>query len=464
MSVQGMLFHLNNMNRNLITRLLAGVGLTIFLATSHGKTLQSRSGQFVISWANDPLSTPYLNTLERRRGFIALTPDLISLTAERIKDGIMEALGLQDTWRNKIRITISTGSSKAQSFVTFPARYSNGWGYRVLLKTKISEDIWIRNLVHVILMEMVNRPSPEHMCDPPAWLVEGLRQYVVHSSLTDHSLTVDDMVEVGDLNGRLGKPVPWFYKRNPTFLAKEFLRKNNPLTAEQIFQASSELASTSNFRHSAHLMFAELLQTPQGVDSMHRFVELLTQYFNAQTAFHQAYSDSFPNMLELEKWWAVITASVTQFNDRRRWDMAKSLSELGAILNPQAKVAIDKESLPAWRQFTFQDILAYWRGEERISTLDHISRQLQMLKAQSLLEVIPLVDKYMVFIREFKDQLGRVGFSPKQRGQLILRESQVINNGLRRLANLEQEREAFLAKYKALDDLATAPDTNRSAR
>ena len=136
-----MLFHLNNMNRNLITRLLAGVGLTIFLATSHGKTLQSRSGQFVISWANDPLSTPYLNTLERRRGFIALTPDLISLTAERIKDGIMEALGLQDTWRNKIRITISTGSRKTQSFVTFPARYSNGWGYRVLLKTKISEDI-----------------------------------------------------------------------------------------------------------------------------------------------------------------------------------------------------------------------------------------------------------------------------------------------------------------------------------
>ena len=81
-----------------------------------------------------------------------------------------------------------------------------------------------------------------------------------------------------------------------------------------------------------------------------------------------------------------------------------------------------------------------------------------------MLEVIPLVDKYMAFIREFKDQLGRVGFSPKQRGQLILRESQVINNGLRRLANLEQEREAFLAKYKALDDLATAPDTNRSVR
>jgi hypothetical protein len=49
----------------MITRLLAGVGLAIFLATSHGKTLQSKSGQFVISWASDPLPTPYLNTLER---------------------------------------------------------------------------------------------------------------------------------------------------------------------------------------------------------------------------------------------------------------------------------------------------------------------------------------------------------------------------------------------------------------
>lgn len=464
MSVQGMLFHLDNLNRNLITFLLVGIGLITFLATSHGKTLQSKSGQFVISWASDPLSTPSLNTLERGQGFIALTPDLISLTAERIKDGIMEALGVEDTWRNKIRITINTGSRKTQSFVTFPTRYSNGWGYRVLLKTKISEDIWIRNLVHVILMEMVNRSSPEHMCDPPAWLVEGLRQHVVHSSLADHSLTVDDMIEVGGVNGRLGKPVPWFYKRDSTFLAKQFLRGNNPLTAEQIFQANSELASTPHFRHSAHLMFAELLKTPQGVDSMHRFVELLPQYFNAQTAFHQAYHDSFPNMLELEKWWAVITASVTQFNDQRRWDMAKSLSELGAILNPQAKVAFDKESLPTWRQFVFQDILAYWRGEERIATLDHITRQLQLLKAQSVLEVIPMVDKYIAFIRDFKDQLRRVGFSPKQKGQPILRESQAINNGLRRLAKLEQEREAFLAKYKALDDLATAPDTNRSAR
>ena len=461
---KGMLFSLKNMNHSLVSRFLAGLWLSTFLVVTHGETLQSKSGQFVITWANDLVHTPHLNTLERSRGFIALTPDLVSFTAERIKEGIIEALGVQDTWRNKIRITFSSGRRNTQPFVTLPTRYSNGWGYRVLLKPKISEDVWVRNLVHVILLEMVNRPSPEHMCDPPAWLVEGLRQYVVHSSLLDPSLTVGDMIEVGNSNNRLGKPVPWFYKRKSTFLAKEFLRANDPLTAGQIFEASSGITSSSNFRHCAHLMFAEMLQINQGARLMHRFIELLPQYFNAQTAFHRAYSQTFPNMLELEKWWAVTTASITQFNDKRRWDMEKSLYELGAILNPPAKVALDKDSLPAWRKFTFKDVLAYWEGEQRIAQLDHITQQLKLLKAQSLLEIIPLVDQYLTFIGEFKDHLSQVGFAPDRRGELMARESQIIKSGLRRLAKLEKEREGFLAKYKALDEVAAANKANLSPR
>lgn len=461
---KGMLFSFNMINCKLISRFLAGIWLFVCLVVTHGETLQSKSGQFVITWANDLVRIPSLNTLERSRGLIALTPDLVSLTAERIKEGIIEALGVQDTWRNKIRIIISSGRRHSEPFLTLPTRYTNGWGYRVVLKPKISEDVWVRNLIHVILLEIVNRPSPEHMCDPPEWLVEGMRQYVVHSSLMDHSLTVDDMVEVGNSNNRLGKPVPWFYKRKPTFVAKEFLRVNDPLTADQIFQARPEIVSSSNFRHCAHLMFAELLKINQGAVSMHRFVELLPQYFNAQTAFHRAYSKSFPNMLELEKWWAVITASVTQFNDKRRWDMERSLSELGVILNPAAKIALDKESLPTWRKFTFKDVLAYWKGEQRISQLDHITHQLQLLKAQSLLEVIPLVDQYLVLISEFKDQLSQVGYAPDKRGQLVARESQIIKSGLRRLAKLEKEREGFLAKYKALDEVAAASKSNLSSR
>ncbi len=436
----------------------------ISVVAGHGETLQSKSGQFVISWANDLLSTPQLNTLERNQGLIALTPDLISLTAERIKDGIIEALGVQDTWRNKIRITISSGRRNSQPFVTLPTRYTNGWGYRVVLKPKIREDVWIRNLVHVILLEIVNRPSPEHMCDPPAWLIEGLRQHVVHSSLMDHSLTVEDMIEVGNPNNNLGRPVPWFYKRKPTFAAQQFLRTNDPLSAEQIFHASPSLTETANFRHCSHLMFSEMLQMVNGARSIHRFIELLPRYFNAQTAFHQSFAENFPNMLELEKWWAVTTASVTQFNEKRRWDMEKSLTELGTILNPPAKVALNKDSLPSWRRFSFEDVVGYWKGKERLAQLDHITQQLQLLKAQSLLEVIPLVDKYLSFISEFKEQLSQVGYAPDKRGQLVARESQIIKRALRSLARLEREREGFLAKYKALDEVEAASNGNLSSR
>ena len=445
-------------------RIFVGLCMIVCFAWVSGETLQSKSGQFVITWADDLVAKPRLNTLERSQGLIALTPDLISLTAERIKDGMIDILGVQDTWRNKIRITISSARRSNQPFVTIPTRYANGWGFRIVLKPKIREDIWIRNLVHVILLEIVNRPSPEHMCDPPTWLIEGIRQNVVHSSLVDHSLTVGDMIEVGNPNNNHGRPVPWFYKRKSTFIAKEFLRTQSPLSAEQIFHASPELAETYNFKHCAHMMFAELMQMHQGAGSMQRFIELLPQYFNSQTAFHKAYSQTFPNMLELEKWWAVITASVTQFNEKRRWDMEKSLTELGGILNPPAKVALDKNSLPIWRTYAFKDVLTDWSGEKRIAQIDHITQQLQLLKAQSLLEVIPLLDQYINMINRFKDQMTQVGFATDKRGQLVARESQIVNRTLRSLAQLEKEREGFLAKYKALDNVAAATGANTSQR
>lgn len=460
----GMPFSDTTAINNQATRIMVGLWMVTCLVLARGESLQSKSGQFVITWSNDLVSKPRLNTLEKSQGLIALTPDLISLTAERIKEGIIESLGIQDTWRNKIRITLSTGNRKNPPFVTVPTRFANGWGFRVFLKPKIREDIWIRNLVHVILLEMVNRPSPEHMCDPPTWLIEGIRQSVVHSSLVDHSLTVGDMIEVGNPNNNLGNPVPWFYKRKPTFVAKEFLRTQAPLSADQIFQANPDLAASYNFKHCSHLMFAEMVQMHDGITSIQRFIEQLPNYFNAQTAFHKAFAQRFPNMLELEKWWAVVTASVTQYNEKRRWDMEKSLTELGGILNPPAKVAMSKESLPTWRKFTFKDVLAYWSGEARDSQLDHITQQLQLLKAQSLLEVMPLVDQYLTLIRQFKGHLAQVGYAPDKRGQLVARESQIINRTLRNLAQLEKEREGFLAKYKALDDVAAASKGTRSLR
>jgi len=438
-----------------IRSLTGWLGLLLCLAWMgwhpvQAESLQSRSGQFVISWVDDLRSTPSLNVLEKNRGMVALTPELIALTAEQVKTGILQALGVQDSWRNKIRITFGTVHRNKEPFITMPTRYASGWGFRILLQPKINEEVWLRNLVHVILLEIVNRPSPEQMCQPPDWLIEGMREYVVHASLVDHSLTVEDMVSVGKVDNRLGKTVPSFIRRESTFAAQQFLRNQNPLTAEQIFAGEREWVRTPHFRHCAHLMFRELTLVENGQRSMQRFIELLPQYLNWQTAFHRAYVDSFPNMLNLEKWWAVLTASVTQFNEKRRWNMERSLEELGRLLNPQAKVAATSEDLPQWQTFAFKDILANWSKEQREAQIRRLTQQLQVLKQNTVFEMVPLLDAYLELLQSFENQMSEAGYEPEKRGQLILRESQIIKRTIRKLDNLERRRATFLENYKAL--------------
>ena len=135
----GMPFSDTTAINNQATRIMVGLWMVTCLVLARGESLQSKSGQFVITWSNDLVSKPRLNTLEKSQGLIALTPDLISLTAERIKEGIIESLGIQDTWRNKIRITLGTGNRKNPPFVTVPTRFANGWGFRVFPTTTLTK-------------------------------------------------------------------------------------------------------------------------------------------------------------------------------------------------------------------------------------------------------------------------------------------------------------------------------------
>ena len=441
-------------------QLLAGILLSLGVSGGMAGTLVSKSEQFVVVWDGEIFEPSNLNGLEKNNGLIALTPDLVALNAEQIKDMMLQALGVQDSWRNKIRFTISSSRRSKEPFITVPTRYANGWGFQVVLKPKISEDIWLRNLVHVLLLEIVNRPSPEVMCHPPAWLIEGLRQFVVHSAIMDPSLTVDDMVEVGVPSDKLGKPTPWFYKRESTFQAKQFLQTNDPLSAEQLFSSDDQWVRTMNFRHCSHLMFRELSLMVDGKSTMHRFIEMLPNYLNWQTAFHQAYRTSFPNMLSLEKWWAVLTASMTQYNDRRRWGMERSLEELGRILNPPAKMAVLEDDLPRWQTFAIKDVIATWDEEEREAQTKHLIQQLQLLKAQSHFEVMPLIESYLDLFQSFDSMMDDVGYEPERRGQLATRASAVIKKTTRQLEQLEKQRLRFLEHYQSLDAAQNIQATN----
>jgi hypothetical protein len=83
--------------------------------------------------------------------------------------------------------------------------------------------------------------------------------------------------------------------------------------------------------------------------------------------------------------------------------------------------------------------------------IKHFTRQLEILKANSLFEVVPVIEGYLEWMQGFGDALGQVGFDPLQRGQLVLREGQIIRRATEQLERLEQERLRVLAIYQAME-------------
>ncbi len=267
-----------------------------------GESLQSTSGQFLTIWVKDRFYTPELTPNQVNQGWVALTPSLVSLTAEQVKTGVLKVLGLEDQWSQRIRIHLSSKLIDQEPFVTLPTRFNNGWGFRVMLYPKIRKDRWIRNLVHVLLLDLINRAGTERMFDPPAWLIDGVWQEMLQTSLVDPSLSLEDVVAPGQFSDPGMRFRTWVYNEDATHMAKLTLKTLEPLSLESLLMPESYDFDDIRYRHSAHLLFHGLLTQVEGVSGMQQFLREMPHFLNWQTTFHRSYHASFfPNMLRLEK-------------------------------------------------------------------------------------------------------------------------------------------------------------------
>ncbi len=421
-----------------------------------GESLQSTSGQFLTIWVKDRFYTPELTPNQVNQGWVALTPSLVSLTAEQVKTGVLKVLGLEDQWSQRIRIHLSSKLIDQEPFVTLPTRFNNGWGFRVMLYPKIRKDRWIRNLVHVLLLDLINRAGTERMFDPPAWLIDGVWQEMLQTSLVDPSLSLEDVVAPGQFSDPGMRFRTWVYNEDATHMAKLTLKTLEPLSLESLLMPESYDFDDIRYRHSAHLLFHGLLTQVEGVSGMQQFLREMPHFLNWQTTFHRSYHASFPNMLRLEKWWALQTAALSQYNPVRRADMQRSLELLKASLTPQAKLAEREDALPVYTSVSLEGVIGQWEGAVRDEQLRQVHLRLMELKNQVVFECVPLVEDYAQLIQEFLEQLSRLGFQSTKKGALPLRERTLVNRTLGRLEQLELRRLQMLEQFRQLDAKSAA--------
>jgi hypothetical protein len=194
------------------------------------------------------------------------------------------------------------------------------------------------------------------------------------------------------------------------------------------------------------LFLHELLKASNGQAALRQMLGELPQCLNWQTAFLRAFHAHFQRLLDVEKWWAVTVVNVISRDQSRTWSRATSLKRLAEVLRAAASVPVKTNALPVRSEVTLQGVIAEWDYARQKPVLQARMNQLQLLRAGAHLEVLPLVESYLLCLADYLDRRGRAGFASTSKTQPTVHPKFLAQEVVRRLDALDAQREALRQK------------------
>jgi hypothetical protein len=398
-----------------MTRLLIGLlGLTLlpgWAAAQLPAATRSFSGQFIAHPVRFNRATALPPDLLTNRHTLELQPELLAVSAERIKQSLWLDLGAHPDWRDPIHLTLRPARSAEDVVDIRLERFKNTWTYRVELPVVVERQKFVRAMVSVILLEIANRSARERSTELPAWLTEGLTQRLLEFRGKELLLPPPRPTPGGLL---FTPTVNEVRVNDPMREVRARLKQYSPVTIEELsWPTDAQLNGLDDgrYRESAGLFVTELIQLPEGRASLRTMLNHLAGCFNWQTAFHQAFAANFPRPLDLEKWWAL---EIAHFNGRdpdRLWTMPDSLQKLAELLEVAVAVRPTRTNLPANSVVTVQRVVQEWDTLRQLPVLKAKVIELDGLRLRVAPELIPLVDDYRKAIATYLNRRTAPGFA-----------------------------------------------------
>ena len=423
------------------------------------RTVESASGQILVRWMDQFRVPPYLTQDEVNAGIIVLSPELVTVSAERIKTGVLLQLGMTDRWRGKIRFNFDSGKSNPNQFYVDSRRFTNGWRYQVTISPKIRREVWVRGCVALHLLEIANRMATERSAEVPIWLIEGITSELIQTALVDLSPSFTDQIQVGGTNPGLGRIIPTQQRQDPLIGTRTFLGRNVPVSVSELFFPTQEHINGTKkqiYQRSAHFFFRHLVNLRAGKASIEHFLASLSSHLNWQQAFFPSFQEHFSSMLEVEKWWSVALTDLTQLAPISSWTVAASLSYLDRILMPAALVGQQRDEIAQRQNFTLQKLIAQWNYNDQRPTLERIQNRLRVLSIYAAPSLRPVIQGYQEAVSTYLSKRREVGFEPRRRGQTRLRADQVVSETQGKLNKLDTQRQALRPKAANIQRPATS--------
>jgi hypothetical protein len=427
--------------------------LMLFVAASHvfGRTITSTSGQFTVTGGESGRFFPVGQ--ENGPGLVTLEPELLIVSAERIKSALLSELHESDRFQGRIRMIIRPVGPNAMPIGIVSTHFADGWQYRLEVPERADEKKLLVAVVEVLLAEMANRTRGDHAAELPVWFVFGMAEQLAFNIGPD--LIVRRNLDMG-IPGRKTGIIPtkftgrtlWQTVSSDRMRAeRELLRTNSPISFRELTLANGSHFTGSRgsvYAASTHLLVKELLRLdPQKRPASH-FLGTLCQAWNWQTAFYAAYHQWFATPLEAEKWWSLTLLDFTGQQQAMNWDINYTMQRLESLLLTSAEVRVATNDLPRRASLPLADLVRTWRVGDQEDALQPKIAQLEGLEFRSNAFAVELIHDYKIAIQSYLDKIGGKDFLPGQRNNRQQQLRVAAIEFLQQLDRLDTRRQKLL--------------------
>ena len=402
-------------------------------------SIQSHTGQFIITSGTVRSVSPSFAGPVLPTGIVRLEPNLTAVSAERVKSAIWHRLGVTGSWRGKIRLHLVAGLKPDQDIRLASTLYGDGWQYRIELPRDVVVENFVRAVTQVVLLELGNRHSSGRCAEIPLWFSEGFTQYLL---ATEPDLTVRAETKPTFRSERRADP----FQR-----ARASLGQISPLTFNELSWPSAEDLTGARrefYKKSAHFFFTAVVRRPDGPAALRKFLGALSKDLNWQTGFLRAFHPRFERLIDVEKWWAVTLASFSGRNESQVWPAETALTKIDEVLLTEAHLNVLPNALPQRTTLSLATIVQDWNLERQEPVLSEMINTLAALRLNVPGELVQLLDDYRGCLDEYLKRRKALGFAPAK-GQASARPAAIVEETVRRLASLDQRREMWRREYAA---------------
>ena len=401
-------------------------------------TRSSVSGQFVVIGANRVSLSARPSVAVTNSELVRLDPALLAVSAERVKQSLWRALGIDPMtpWRGRIFLALHPAASPDENVAIISTRFAGVWNYRVELPDVLSRTRLTRALTGVVLLELANRDNPgERSAELPAWLTEGLSQQLLATGAQEMIMSPPDKLVNGLPENQIS-----FVERGVDALAnaRPVLRDNPALTFEQLsWPDGAQLGGDDGgvYRASAQLFVSSLLALNDGAENVRAMLRTLPRCYNWQTAFHAAFRVDFPQPIDVEKWWALQTVSSDAREAGPLWTPAASCDKLDEILSVPVEMRSAPTNLPAHMAISLQAVIRNFDFDRQTVVLQTKLRDLGLAHWRMAPQFAILTDAYR---RVLTDYLGGRGGVVKH--QQAMPSKKITTDTLKKLDALDAQR------------------------